>query len=268
MTKLIFGSFLNAAGPTFTDWPKDQTAFEDATVEMGCSADGYPSPALVWTKNGAPLLPDDRTAIGLTRIRIERVRVSDQGRYRCTVSNPVATLEAEAVLTVVPVPRSNTIANASPRASSSRRAPFFIRTPESVEVFSGSTVTLACQADGNPTPDIIWRKDGVEIPLPDSSDSDSLTLRNIGTPEAGAYECVAANDFGIIVSRAVVAVKGIEKNALLAAYCYDSNIRYAQNDTQSATVWFCLLWKRPDALWIGPLTRRLPCCFHATVHHD
>jgi len=34
-------------------------------------------------------MPNDRVAIGLTRIRIERVRFSDEGRYRCTVSNPV-----------------------------------------------------------------------------------------------------------------------------------------------------------------------------------
>lgn len=76
-------------GPNFNDRPRDQTAYEDATVEMGCSADGYPSPDLVWTKNGQPLMPNDRVAIGLTRIRIERVRFSDEGRYRCTVSNPV-----------------------------------------------------------------------------------------------------------------------------------------------------------------------------------
>lgn len=80
---------MNEAEPSFTDRPRDQTAYEEATVEMGCSADGYPSPGLVWTKNGAPLTPDARTAIGLTRIRIERVRLSDQGRYKCTLTNQV-----------------------------------------------------------------------------------------------------------------------------------------------------------------------------------
>ena len=35
---LIFG--LDSGAPVFIDWPRDQTAFEEATVEFACAADG------------------------------------------------------------------------------------------------------------------------------------------------------------------------------------------------------------------------------------
>ena len=57
------------------DRPSDQTAYEDDAVEFGCSTDGYPSPFINWLKNGSPLSPDARTAIGQTRMRIEQVGI-------------------------------------------------------------------------------------------------------------------------------------------------------------------------------------------------
>lgn len=199
----------------FSDWPRDQTTFEEATVEMGCSADGYPSPGLVWTKDGAPLTPDARTAIGLTRIRIERVQLSDQGRYRCTVSNQVATLEAEALLTVIPSARSGPSRNQGPSpaatSTSNRRAPFFTRTPESLEVLTGNTVELPCQAEGSPSPSIVWRKDGQTMrqsshitPMVNGS----LIFRHVDLADEGTYECTALNEMGVIVARARMRVRG------------------------------------------------------------
>ena len=198
----------------FNDWPRDQTTFQDATVEMGCSADGYPSPNLVWTKDGAPLVPDARTAIGLIRIRIERVQPSDQGRYRCTVSNPVGTLEAEALLTVIPSARSSSPSRNNPPASqpTHRRAPYFVRTPESIEVLSGNIVELACQADGNPIPSITWRKDGHNMPSSSHVSpmlNGSLIFRHVQLQDEGTYECSAANEMGIVVARARMRVRGI-----------------------------------------------------------
>jgi Immunoglobulin I-set domain len=66
------GEFI-AAAPVLIERPSDQTAYEDDAVEFACSTDGYPSPFITWLKGGTPLVPDARTAIGQTRMRIEQV---------------------------------------------------------------------------------------------------------------------------------------------------------------------------------------------------
>ena len=198
--------------PSFIEWPRDQTAFEEATVEFACSADGYPSPGLVWTKDDAPLAADGRTSIGLVRMRIERVRKSDQGRYKCTIDNQVNTLESEATLTVLSSPDA-TSTPAPTLSPASQRAPFFVQTPpQSLQVSHGRTATLLCRADGHPAPTIVWRRDG--HPLRSSArtslDAGNLTLSNVSDADDGTYECTALNDMGVIVARAQLSVLGRE----------------------------------------------------------
>ena len=143
------------------------------------------------------------------------MRQSDQGRYKCTIDNVVATLEAEAILTVLSAtPTTPATPRTTPAASSSpspRRAPFFLRTPESAHVTSGQTVRLSCAADGHPTPTILWRRDGEQLrqstrlSLDGSGD---LTLRNVTDADDGTYECTALNDMGVIVARAQLQITG------------------------------------------------------------
>lgn len=81
-----------------------------------------------------------------------------------------------------------------------------------MEVPSGSTIEIPCRADGEPTPVIVWRKDGriVEeirghIRL---SPVGSIYLRNVSFQDAGIYECSAVNDFGKVAAHGVIKVKG------------------------------------------------------------
>ena len=71
----LFGRFCRSARPILIERPSSQTVTEDEAVEFACSTDGFPSPFITWLKDGTPLVPDARTAIGQTRVRIEQVKV-------------------------------------------------------------------------------------------------------------------------------------------------------------------------------------------------
>ena len=62
---------------------------------------------------------------------------------------------------------------------------------------------LSCTADGDPTPKIIWTKDGVPFRQFNSSGSD-LHLTNVQRENVGSYRCTATNAYGSTTGIAVV----------------------------------------------------------------
>ena len=73
------------------------------------------------------------------------------------------------------------------------------------DISQGDTVTISCRASGNPTPDIVWYRDGSgEI----VSRSHTLTIADIRRDQAGVYVCQADNSVGQSEPRKIdVAVK-------------------------------------------------------------
>ena len=86
--------------------------------------------------------------------------------------------------------------------------PTFVKTPASIEVsVSDHQVILSCLATGNPTPDILWWKDGK--PLRQDrwhivSKEGTLKIIDPKIDDKGNYECVAQNSAGEVVSKAVL----------------------------------------------------------------
>ncbi|XP_073255636.1 uncharacterized protein [Porites lutea] len=71
------------------------------------------------------------------------------------------------------------------------------------EVDVGQNSMLSCKADGDPTPKIIWTKDGVPFEQFNSIGSD-LLLTNVQRENVGSYRCTATNAYGSTTSIAVV----------------------------------------------------------------
>ena len=68
------------------------------------------------------------------------------------------------------------------------------RTPNSVEVEDGvDTVVLTCVADGNPKPDIVWRKLGQSSIF---RIEENLRFDPVRQKDGGTYICLARNDLG------------------------------------------------------------------------
>ncbi|XP_058066005.1 peroxidasin [Anopheles bellator] len=113
-----------------------------------------------------------------------------------------------------PSPNARIIATGStPTDSGSGRhsaPPRIVLGPENQNVNIGSTLTLECEADGNPLPHIWWKKDGLAVnesgQIYFSDDAIELTIDHVQESDAGTYVCVAENELGIAELEAEVVV--------------------------------------------------------------
>lgn len=75
------------------------------------------------------------------------------------------------------------------------------------------TITLPCQASGNPPPTIVWYKDGSRVThnsrgVQMSADRKTLTIRRAETIHQGTYICVAMSSVGNATKTFIVNVNG------------------------------------------------------------
>ncbi|XP_050293161.1 roundabout homolog 2 [Anthonomus grandis grandis] len=173
--------------------PTDTKVAAGETALLLCGAPkGYPEPTLRWKKDGKPLEVDDRRIKIMDggSLMISDVRQHDEGKYQCAAHNLVGSRESpEAVLKVYV-------------------KPFFNKEPQDIESLAGERVTFKCQADGDPTPNVIWRRDDGKMPLGRVSvlEDKSLQIENVQPGDEGLYICNAENIVGSIFAKASLVV--------------------------------------------------------------
>lgn len=95
--------------------------------------------------------------------------------------------------------------------------PRFSVTPEDIiYVNLGDAIILNCQAEGTPTPEILWYKDANPVEPSATigifNDGTELRISNIRHEDIGDYTCIARNGEGQISHTARVIIAGsIEK---------------------------------------------------------
>lgn len=78
----------------------------------------------------------------------------------------------------------------------------------------GDSITLECQIDGQPEPNVFWEKDGEKIPnLPDfnidyNEGIARLSINRVFSEDEGEYTCIASNNIGRSYSSACIVVDG------------------------------------------------------------
>ncbi|XP_026719365.1 roundabout homolog 3 [Athene cunicularia] len=134
-------------------------------------------------------------------LRINRLRVEDEGTYTCVADNSVGRSEASGTLTVhVP--------------------PQLVTGPRNQTVTPGQSVTFQCQSKGNPPPAVFWQKEGSQTllfpgqpPHPSSRFSVSLTgaitIADVRPADAGYYQCQAISVAGSVLAKAQLEVEGV-----------------------------------------------------------
>lgn len=157
--------------------PADMTVYSGQTAQWWVWADGSPPFAYQWFKNGTNL--PGATSATLT---ITNVQMNDAGSYSLQVTNTEGSvLTSNALLTVLP-----------------STAPIITRQPCSLNVAAGAAPVLSIQANGEPTLQYQWLRNGTNLP---GATHSSLSFSNITAADAGVYSVRVANFLGATQSQ-------------------------------------------------------------------
>ncbi|XP_066299308.1 limbic system-associated membrane protein-like [Branchiostoma lanceolatum] len=181
-----------------------------SSVILNCTVEKTSStlPRVYWLQDGRQLSPHvekldietpDKYRSSLV---LRRVMKSDNGNYTC-VAQQGRSEQADSLSLVVVYPAK--VVNVS----------------SPLQITSGTKATIWCIVDGNPKPEVRWRKVGSDVDLESGwvhhgKRTSSLSLHSLRVEEAGYYACVAKNKLGD-PDRKVVPVMVVDKSYFTAA---------------------------------------------------
>ncbi|XP_061733052.1 protein turtle homolog A-like isoform X2 [Nerophis ophidion] len=132
--------------------------------------------------------------VGITTLRLEGLKLEDQGLYECR--------------SLVLDKPTEELGNGTGIILSVIAPPTFTRSPPPVlEGLVGSPLSLACAAVGNPLPVITWLKDG-RVLQGGSGQEQVLSMPAASAQSAGRYVCHASNSEGNTTLETQVKIKG------------------------------------------------------------
>ncbi|XP_029995353.1 neural cell adhesion molecule L1-like protein isoform X2 [Sphaeramia orbicularis] len=156
---------------------------EGGDIILNCSVFGSPSPEVYWVRNETLQTTEgERYVLHQNKsLQIFRAEKDDSGQYVCVASNSEGRSGLTAVLDV------------------KDRTKIF-NPPQDVQVVSGTAAQLMCKAECDKslqdTFEVMWMKDGDEIPLSSKETSkysvgeDMLQIMNVGLSDQGMYTCI------------------------------------------------------------------------------
>ncbi|XP_066504287.1 inactive tyrosine-protein kinase 7a [Hoplias malabaricus] len=167
----------------FTPTPQSLQCLElDKEGSLQCSAKGRQTPTIRWSKAGGKEIPP-RVEQNRGMLRFSKVTRADAGNYTCLASNSLqGEIHAMVQLTVAVYV-------------------VFKLKPENTTVYQGLTAILHCQATGDPSPFIQWKKKDKFLEADKSRfqtmPNGSLVIHNVLREDTGSYTCIAGNSCNI-----------------------------------------------------------------------
>ncbi|XP_019490993.1 PREDICTED: hemicentin-1 [Hipposideros armiger] len=151
-------------------------------ILLPCEATGTPSPFITWQKEGINVITSGKSHAVLPTggLQISRAVREDAGTYMCVAQNPAGTALGKIKLNVQ-VP------------------PVISPHPKEYVIAVDKPITLPCEADGLPPPDITWHRDGHAITESIRQrilSSGALQIAFAQPDDTGQYTCMAANVAG------------------------------------------------------------------------
>ncbi|XP_043932920.1 leucine-rich repeats and immunoglobulin-like domains protein 2 [Protopterus annectens] len=165
--------------PISTSWRKDSEVLYDAEIENFARYKEQSGEVLEYT----------------TVLHIFNVNFTDEGKYQCVVTNHFGSnYSSKAKLTV-------------------NELPSFMKTPMDITVRTGYMARLECAAEGHPTPQIAWQKDGgTDFPAARERrmhvmpEDDVFFIADVKIEDMGLYSCTAQNTAGSVSANASLTV--------------------------------------------------------------
>ncbi|KAM4710689.1 neural cell adhesion molecule 2-like isoform 2-T2 [Anableps anableps] len=170
------------------------TADYQESVTFTCITSGSPDPLVTWHRKGQQLEPSDKYIFsrlegGRSMLTIRNIRQADGGTFSCKASNKAGFQERELLLKVFVQPHITQLKN--------------------VTAVEGSAAMISCVAEGEPLPDISWRRasDGQTFVDGDKSrdgrfevrgrhGKSVLTISGVRLSDLGRFDCEAQSRIG------------------------------------------------------------------------
>ncbi|XP_054479428.1 neural cell adhesion molecule 2-like [Anoplopoma fimbria] len=170
------------------------TADYQESVTFTCMTSGSPDPVVTWHRKGQLLEPSEQYIImrmegGRSMLTIRNIRQGDGGSYTCKATNKAGSQEREIFLKVFVQPHITQLKN--------------------VTAVEGSAAMISCVAEGEPLPDISWRRasDGQTFVDGDKSQDGRfevrgrhgksvLTIGGVRLTDLGRFDCEALSRIG------------------------------------------------------------------------
>ncbi|XP_015252004.1 PREDICTED: leucine-rich repeats and immunoglobulin-like domains protein 2 [Cyprinodon variegatus] len=192
--------------PRITAHPETSVALRGNNITLSCVASSSSDSPMtnVWRKDGEVLYDaevenyaryQDGQLIYSTVLHLLNVNFTEEGLYQCVVSNHFGS-------------------NYSNRAKLTiNELPSFLKTPMDLTIRAGYTARLECAAEGHPSPQIAWQKDGgTDFPAARERrmhvmpDDDMFFISNVKAEDMGVYSCTAQNAAGSLSANATLSV--------------------------------------------------------------
>ncbi|TRZ02381.1 hypothetical protein DNTS_021094 [Danionella cerebrum] len=193
--------------------PTQSSVHPGELLKLKCPLSGADD--IIWTKDGTPLIPDNRTLITQDRMQISDTSPKDSGLYSCSATGSRDCDMFRFIVNVTDAISSGDDEDDTERsddvgADGEQIKPPYWTFPEKMEkklhaVPAANTVKFRCAAAGNPKPKMRWLKNakpfrqdermgGYKVRLQHWT----LIMESVVPSDKGNYTCLVENQYGSI----------------------------------------------------------------------
>ncbi|XP_078083679.1 hemicentin-1-like [Mustelus asterias] len=174
----------------------------NTTLTLTCETWATPAPALRWYKDGQLLTGTEHLQIHDEGhvLQIKHTRVSDTGRYTCVATNIAGEDEKDYHVNIQVPPIFQKVYGVNAAWEVIYREDEAEEIIEYRQVIVNNTVSLYCETNAIPPPNLSWYKDGEALSTTDHvlilPGSHILQIPRVRAGDAGRYTCQAVNEVG------------------------------------------------------------------------